>query len=208
MCGLTVLTAPTNSYFFARLMVDFAPVAYLSPPLWSLTVGSAVDSRPGLGRSGMLLLCCVSIISFQSAGGVLQALIPRSLAHAEIKVPPPSPCWHSRANKQSSPAPGVGQNIGLHALPAVQETCLPYFYLILLPNFLPNFLQTKHGVCQTCESDLLMITCFDLVSIFKFTLGFVNLLEIKFVLVRSRVKPDLKYLPGGFQSFRRFISEM
>ena len=44
---------------FGSLMGVFAPVAHLSFPPWSLTVGCAVIVDPERDRSGMLLLCCV-----------------------------------------------------------------------------------------------------------------------------------------------------
>ena len=56
------------------LMVVFAPVAHLSPPPWSLTVGCAIVD-PSLDRSGLLFLCCLSIMSLQCAWGSLAAPI-------------------------------------------------------------------------------------------------------------------------------------
>ena len=56
---------------FGSLIVVFAQEAHSSPPPWSFTVGCAVVVNPGLYRSGMLLLFCVSRMSFQWAQGKL-----------------------------------------------------------------------------------------------------------------------------------------
>ena len=45
---------------FGSLVVVFTPVAHLSPPLLSLAVGCIIIVDPGLDRSSMLFLCCVS----------------------------------------------------------------------------------------------------------------------------------------------------
>ena len=47
------------------LVVVFAPVAHLSPPPGSLTLGCVVVVDPGLDRSGMLFLAEVFFMSFQ-----------------------------------------------------------------------------------------------------------------------------------------------
>ena len=69
MCFSSVETfnVPIVVASFGSLMVIFAPEAYSSPPPWSLTEGFAVFVDPGLDRSGMLFLCCVSIMSSQLA---------------------------------------------------------------------------------------------------------------------------------------------